>query len=99
MSFSINIPALGNVGSSHFGNIPLSEHRVVVGQNTNVLTLADTVSIDVRTQYQIPIMLPADRLLCLSSSGEAFSSRTICNRADRYKQAIPINGMNYVVLG
>ena len=77
----------------------MSEHRVVIGKGTSVFTLQDEVILDVTTQYQIPIMLPADRLLCLSSTGSAVASNTLCNPAKRYASTRTINGSEYVVIG
>ena len=98
-SLKIRIPGLSNVGSAHFGIIPINEHRVVVGKGTSVFTLKDEVILDVTTQYQIPIMLPADRLLCLSSTGSAIEDNTLCNPVSRYAPVRTINGSQYVVIG
>jgi hypothetical protein len=77
---------------------------VIVGANTNVFTLADRIDLNVETQYQIPVMLPADRLICLQSSTisgtpASLENKTFCNRADSYHDVTSINGVDYVVLG
>lgn len=54
--------------------------------------------LDIQTQYTIPVMLPADRLLCLSSQGQGLNQATICNRADRYGTVTRINWSDYIVL-
>lgn len=101
MNLSIKIPGFSTLGSQNFGlSRPFSEHRVVVGRGTPVFTLADTVALDIQTKYQIPVMIPADRLFCLSSSdARAVGMQTLCNPISRYITPTTINGQSYVVLG
>jgi hypothetical protein len=66
----MTIPALANTkfGSSPFMKTSFSS-GVVIGENGKVFTLADTVGFGIKTQYQIPLMIEADKKICLDGDG------------------------------
>jgi hypothetical protein len=41
---------------------------MVVGKESNLFTLSDQVIFGVQTQYQIPVMIPADKKICLQAN-------------------------------
>ncbi len=71
----------------------------MIGWQTSVFTLSDEVILDIDTKYDIPVMIPADRLFCLQATGTAVEKNTLCNPISRYLNATTINGQSYVVLG
>lgn len=78
----------------------MNTHRVVIGRGTSAFTLNDQIVLDIVPRHRnVPIMLPADRSICLSSTGSAIEGNTLCNRADRYTSSTRINGLDYVVIG
>lgn len=106
----MRIPALG--GSRHLGtagyiNMPLDfdgttpdAYKIVVGRDTNVFTLADEVRFGVTTQYQIPVIIPADKKICLQANGATLNSPDgICTTFGAVAPQTTINGSQYVVLG
>jgi len=109
-SMWIRIPALGGIqriGDGSFLRIPLDldgstpdAYRIVVGRDTNLFTLADQVIFGVNTQYQIPIIVPADKAMCLQASGNAVNSPAgICTTFGAAAPTTDINGQRYVILG
>jgi hypothetical protein len=75
----IRIPALAGtskaIGSSFIkkrldaDGTNADAYRIVVGKDTNVFTLADQVVFGVTTQYQIPIIVPVSKKMCLQAKG------------------------------
>jgi hypothetical protein len=106
----MRIPALG--GSRHLGtagyiDMPLDfdgstsdSYKIVVGRDTNVFTLADQLIFGVTNQYQIPIIIPADKKMCLQANGATLNSPDgICTTFGAVAPQTTINGAQYVVLG
>ena len=50
------------------GKVAFSANGVVTGVGGKVFTLADTVGLGVKTQFAIPIMLEAEKRICLDGS-------------------------------
>lgn len=65
----MTIPALS--GTSRFGSSPFMRTSfssgVVIGVGGKVFTLADTVGFGIKTQYTIPLMIEADKRICLQA--------------------------------
>lgn len=60
------------------GKIRFEENRMVLGTGNKAFTIADTVGFGVKTQYAIPLIIEANKQMCLQSSGAGLNSRTIC---------------------
>ena len=60
------------------GRIAFQDNRMVLGQGTKAFTLADTVGFGIKTQYTIPLIIPASKRICLKSEGSALNSASIC---------------------
>lgn len=109
-SIWLTIPRLTNsrLGTSWDNSLPFSDVRMVVGRGTNLFTLGDTVGFGMKTEYRLPIMIPADKVFCLSSTGASLSNQKICtqiaNGLSLSNTGIqvftrPTDGKKYVVLG
>lgn len=86
------------------GKVRFSEHRVVVGKNTPVFTLADTIQFGISTKYRVPLQLEADRQFCLQSNGVPLGENTACmtlkDTTDSFTTwTQPNGGQRYVVIG
>lgn len=110
ISMWIKIPQLGNrnVGTNGYvtKNLSMDDtdvngYRVVVGQGTNIFTLADQVVFGMKTEYRAPVMLEENKRFCLVSEGNAFAGQSsACTRVGDMGLALtPINGKNYLLLG
>ncbi len=103
----MTIPALANTkfGSSPFMKTSFSS-GVVIGKNGKVFTLADTVGFGIKTQYQIPLMIEADKKICLDGEGN-IDDTVICTTfgeaaatdASIIKFTRPTDEKKYVILG
>lgn len=60
------------------GRIAFQDNRMVLGQGTKAFTLADTVGFGIKTQYTIPLIIPASKRICLKSEGSALNGASIC---------------------
>jgi hypothetical protein len=49
--------------------VSFSENSLVVGKNTRLFTLADTVGFGVKTQEIMPLVIEADKKFCLTGTG------------------------------
>ena len=94
------------------GRLPFEKNGVVVGQGSKVFTLADVVGFGLTQRYQIPLMVEAEKQICLQGSGEGVDNKTICttfgaaaeefNRTNSTKILTwtrPTDGKRYVVIG
>jgi hypothetical protein len=106
----MTIPRLANarLGQSWDNALPFSDVRMVVGQGTRLFTLADTVGFGMKTEYRIPLMIPYDKVFCLSSTGSVLNSERVCTTIGEAVRYIgngvqiferPTDGKKYVVLG
>ena len=72
----MTIPALSNARLGYTwldgetGKIRFQDNRMVIGKNTKVFTLADTVGFGLKTEYQgrIPLQLESNKRFCINSS-------------------------------
>lgn len=71
----------------------------MVGKDTNIFTLADSLDLKIITQLDIPLMIPADSKFCLRGIGNAVTNNTICNFASKHSTPINVNGTDYIILG
>jgi len=60
------------------GKVAFSDNRMVLGVGTKAFTLADTVGFGIQTRYRIPIILEANKKLCITSNGSSLNSETLC---------------------
>lgn len=80
----MTIPTLSRarLGYSFLDNIPgriaFEKNGVVVGQQSKVFTLADVVGFGLTQRYQIPLMIEAEKQICLQGSGEAVDNKALC---------------------
>ena len=97
----MTIPRLSQarMGQSWTNVIPFSENRMVLGVGTKAFVLADTVGLGVKTQYAIPLIIEADKKICLESSGNSLNSNRICTTFGNLAPVKRFNGKDYVVLG
>ncbi len=51
---------------------------MVLGVGTRAFTLADTVGFGIQTSYSMPLMIEANKEICLQSSGDGLNSERIC---------------------
>lgn len=73
----MNIPTLSNVrlGMNFLdrvkvnsnGEIKFIENEVVIGKGGNVFSIADKINFGVTTEYQIPLIVPANYNVCIYS--------------------------------
>ena len=49
------------------GKVAFSDNRMVLGVGTKAFSLAETVGFGIRTQYRVPLMIEADRKICIKS--------------------------------
>lgn len=82
---------------------------MVLGVDTKAFTLADTVGFGIKQKYSVPLMIEADKGICLKSEGTSLNSERICTtfgnavtnaNKDHLEllQTLP-NGKQYVILG
>jgi len=78
----MTIPRLANarLGQTWDNTLPFSDVRMVVGQGTRLFTLADTVGFGMKTQYRVPLMIPEDKIFCLTATGSALNRERICTK-------------------
>jgi hypothetical protein len=86
------------------GKVAFSDNRMVLGVGTKAFTLADTVGFGIKTQFRIPMMIEADKQICLKSEGTSLNEQTICTTFGAEAPASmiwtrPIDGKQYVMLG
>lgn len=86
------------------GKIKFQENRVVIGKNSPVFTVVDTVGLGISTKYNVPLQLEANKKFCLTSTGSALGNNSACTTVgdtssvlDKWTQ--PNGGQTYVVLG
>jgi hypothetical protein len=79
---------------------------MVLGNGTKAFTLADTVGFGISKRFTVPIMIEADKEICLKSSGPALNSETLCttfgNAASLDTSVVTwtrYDGQKYVILG
>jgi hypothetical protein len=82
----MTIPTLSNTRLGYTwldgvpGKIRFQDNRMVLGLNTRAFTLADTVGFGIKTWYQIPLIIEADKLVCLKSDGVTLNNNNLCTR-------------------
>ncbi len=86
------------------GKVAFSDNRMVLGAGTKAFSLADTVGFGIRTQYRVPLMIEADRKICIKSEWASLNSQEICTTFGAHATSNqfwtrPIDGKKYVVLG
>lgn len=86
------------------GKVAFSDNRMVLGVGTKAFTLADTVGFGIRTQYRIPLMIEANKKICIKSEGTSLNSENICTTFGEGAPTSmlwtrPIDGKKYVVIG
>lgn len=78
---------------------------MILGVGTKAFTLADTVGFGIKTQYAVPLIIEADKTICLSSTGANMNSNEICTPFGRYApddasiRRENICGTEYIILG
>ena len=60
------------------GKVAFADHRMVLGVGTKAFTLADSVGFGIKTRFRIPLMIEADKKICLKSEGTSLNSENIC---------------------
>lgn len=60
------------------GKVAFADNQMVLGVGTKAFTLNDTVGFGIRTQYRIPLILEANKKICLKSEGTSMNSESIC---------------------
>jgi hypothetical protein len=104
----MTIPTLANtrLGYSWLDGVPgkiaYNENRMVLGKDTKAFTLGDIVGFGVKTQFKIPLILEADKKICLVSDGAAMNSNRICTSfgiAGSGLQSFTSGGKTYVIIG
>lgn len=85
------------------GKVAFSDNRMVLGVGTKAFTLADSVGFGIKTQFRIPLMIEADKKICLTSEGSSLNSASICTTfgagAPDSMVWTRIDGKRYVVIG
>ena len=89
------------------GKLPFSANGVVIGKGGKVFTLADTVGFGLKTRFVIPLMIEADKVICLDGSGDAIDGTAICTTfgeaailsPDITRFTRPTDGKQYVIIG
>jgi hypothetical protein len=84
--------------------VNFSEARLVLGVGTSAFTVADTVGFGIKTQFRIPLLIEADKDVCLESSGNSLTSGRLCTKfgADVPSSVQTLtrpDGKRYVILG
>ena len=106
----MTIPVLSNarLGYSWLDGVPgkirFEDNRMVLGTDTRAFTLADRVGFGVKSQYRIPLIIEANKLFCLASSGTSLTTNTLCTKfgalAPASMKFTPPGTVNeYVVIG
>lgn len=72
---------------------------MVIGVNTKAFTVADNIALVMKTRYQIPLMLEADKKMCLKSTGTSVNDAEACTTVGANGNVQNVNGTNYVILG
>jgi hypothetical protein len=77
---------------------------MVLGVDTKAFTLADTVGFGIKTRFRIPLMIEANKKICIKSEGTSLNSESICTSFGEGAPASmvwtrPIDGKRYVVIG
>ena len=60
------------------GRIRFEENRMVLGVGTRAFTLADTVGFGIKRAYNVPLIIEANKLICMRSLGAAINSAQVC---------------------
>ena len=60
------------------GRVAFNDNRMVLGVGTKAFTVADKVGFGIKTQYRIPLIIAADKRICLKSEGSSLNSESIC---------------------
>lgn len=86
------------------GKIRFEENRMVLGAGTRAFTLADTVGFGIKTQYVIPLIVEANKSICLDSTGIGINHTRICTQfgnlvSDAYKFTPYGSTTQYVLIG
>lgn len=102
----MTIPVLSNarLGYSWLDNEPgkirFDENKMVLGVNTKAFTLHDRVGFGIKTQYQVPLVVEANKQICLISSGNSMNGNRVCtNFGDLAPAAMKNLIPGYVVIG
>jgi len=82
----MTIPALSNARlgyswlDAETGKIRFNDNRMVIGKNTNVFTLADTVGFGLKTEFQgrIPLQIESNKRFCINAQGDAVTGNEFC---------------------
>jgi hypothetical protein len=52
---------------------------MILGKDTKAFTLADTVGFGVKTAIKLPLIIEANKSVCLQSVGTALNGNTLCS--------------------
>ena len=76
---------------------------MVVGNGTNVFTLSDVVSFGFTQKYNVPLLIEADKKMCLSGQGNGVNNTELCTQfgaeATNSYQTYNNGQTNYIVMG
>lgn len=89
------------------GHVAFADNRMVLGAGTKAFTLNDTVGFGIKTQYRIPLIIEANKKICLKSEGTSMNSESICTTfgngaaitTPRIEQWTRIDGTQFVNIG
>lgn len=109
----MTIPVLSNTKFGYAwldgqpGKLTFSANGVVIGRGGKVFTLADTVGFGIKTEFAIPLMIEADKKICLDGSGDTIDGTTICTTFGEAASLSPniqtftrlTDGKKYVIIG
>lgn len=60
------------------GKVAFDKHRLVIGRNAPVFSVADTVGFGFTTEYAVPIQIEQDKDFCLTASGTSLQGNAVC---------------------
>ncbi len=77
---------------------------MVLGVNTRAFTIADTVGFGIKLAYQLPLIVEANKKMCLTATGASLNSNTLCTNfgdlvPSSMKFTVPGTTNEYVIIG
>lgn len=93
------LDTIGNTGKIRF-----EDNGMVLGVNTRAFTIADKVGFGIKREFNVPLTVEANKIICLTSSGTSMNSNTACTNFGNLvpasmKFTVPATGQQYVLIG
>jgi len=81
-SFLDRVVARGGYQDTTTGEyrLPINNHQIVVGQNSNIFTVADKVYFGINTKYTVPLAIPDTYKVCIYKSTNGGESNAVIQK-------------------